>query len=147
MSGSGHDEERTWETEAGLRPPGVGGDVTVEEANWAVAAALLSFAGFLGFPVMMNVLGPAAVWFVKRDDSEFIEHHAREAMNFQISMWLYAWGVWLLTFVLIGWLLVLPLLIFDVVVVIIAALRASRGELYQYPLSLRLVSGRPGARR
>lgn len=147
MSGSWQDEERNWETEAGLRPPGVGGDVSVEEANWAVAAALLSFAGFLGFPVMMNVLGPAVVWWVKRDDSAFIEYHAREAMNFQISIWLYSAAVSLLLFVLIGWLLVLPLLVFDVVVVIIAALRASRGELYRYPLSLRLVSGPRGSSR
>ena len=90
---------------------------------------------------MMNAAGPAAVWFVKRDESAFIESHAREAMNFQISIWLYSVAVWLLTFVLIGWLFVLPLMVFDIVVVIIAALRARRGETYHYPLSLRLVSG------
>jgi hypothetical protein len=141
MSGLGQDEERGWEREAGLRPPGVGGDVTPEESNWAVAAALLGFAGFVGLPFMMNVAGPAVVWFVKRDESPFVELHARESMNFQISIWLYSVALGLLTFLVIGWLLMPFLIVFDVVVIVVAALKASRGETYRYPLSLRLISG------
>ncbi len=139
MSGSWQDEERSWEREAGLRPPGVGGDVTPEEANWAVAAALLAFAGYV--VPLGNIAGPAAVWLAKRDDSDFVEHHAREALNFQISITLYMVVASALMFVLIGFVLAPIILVFDVVVIIIAALRASRGEAYEYPLCLRLISG------
>ncbi|MDH4017604.1 MAG: DUF4870 domain-containing protein [Actinomycetota bacterium] len=142
MSGSWQDEERSWEREAGLRPPGTGGDVTPEEANWAVAAALLAFAGYV-MP-LLNIAGPAAVWLAKRDESAFVEYHAREALNFQISITLYMAAASLLMFVVIGFVLVPLLVVFDVVVIIVAALRASRGELYEYPLSLRLISGPAG---
>ncbi len=138
MSDPWREEERSWEREAGLRPPGVGGDVTPEEANWGVAAALLAFAGYV--VPLGNIAGPAAVWLAKRDESDFVEHHAREALNFQISITLYMLVASALMFVLIGFVLAPLILIFDVVVIIIAALRASRGELYDYPLCLRLVS-------
>lgn len=139
MSGSWQDEERSWEREAGLRPPGTGGGVTPEEANWAVAAALLAFGGYV-MP-LLNIAGPAAIWVAKRDESPFVEAHAREALNFQISMTLYIMVASALIFVLIGFVLLPVLVVFDVVVIIVAALRASRGELYRYPLSLRLIAG------
>jgi hypothetical protein len=139
MSGSWQDEERSWEREAGMRPPGVGGNASPEEANWAVAAHLLSFAGYV-LP-LLNVAGPAAVWLAKRDESPFVELHAREALNFQISITLYLVVASALMFVLIGFVLVPILVLLDVVAIVVAALRASRGEFYAYPLSLRLISG------
>jgi len=139
MSERWQDEERSWETEAGMRPPGVGGDATPEEANWAVAAHLLSFAGYV--VPLLNIAGPAAVWLTKRDESDFIELHAREALNFQISFTLYMTVASILMFVLIGFVLVPALVLLDVVVIVLAALRASRGEFYAYPISLRLISG------
>ena len=136
MSGSLEDEERNWEAEAGLRPPG--STTSPDEANWAVAATLLTFSGFI--VPLANIVGPLVVWLVKRDDSPFVEAHAREALNFQLSITLYLIIAGMMIYLLIGFLLVPLIVIFDVVATILAALRASRGELYEYPLCLRLVS-------
>jgi uncharacterized Tic20 family protein len=136
MSGPWQDEERHWETEAGLRPPDDG--VEPDEANWAVVAVLLAFSGFV-FP-FANIAGPLAVWLLKRDESDFVEAHARETLNFQISITIYLAVSGMLIYLLIGILLVPLVVLFDVVATIVAALRASRGELYEYPLCLRLIS-------
>lgn len=119
-----------------MRP--AGNAVGPDEANWAVVAVLLAFGGFV-FP-LANIAGPLVVWLVKRDESDFVEAFARETLNFQISVTLYLAIAGMLIYVLIGILLVPLVVLFDVVVTIVAALRASRGEPYTYPLCLRLIS-------
>jgi uncharacterized Tic20 family protein len=137
MTRSWQEEEKRWETEAGLGENGFASNVSSDEANWAVAAQLFSFGGFI-MPTA-NILGPLAIWLAKRDESAFIAHHALEALNFQISMTLYLLAAGVLIYVLIGFVLVPVLIVFDVLAIIVAALRASRGELYSYPFCLRLI--------
>lgn len=136
MSGPWQDEERHWETEAGLHTPDDG--VDPDESNWAVVAVLLSFSGFV-FP-LANIAGPLAIWLLKRDGSDYVEAYARETLNFQISITLYLVIAGMMIYVLVGILLVPVVVLFDVVATIVAALRASRGETYEYPLCLRLIS-------
>jgi len=134
-------EERYWEEEAGLRdrsPVGPGFEASPEERNWAVATHLSGLAGYV-LP-FANVIAPLIVWLTKRDESPFLGLHAQAALNFQISMMIYYAIAGLLVYVLIGYLLLPALAILNVVAVVLAALRASRGEFRRYPLSLRLIS-------
>ncbi len=124
-----------------MRPrssPGCDFEAEPDERNWAVAAQLASFAGC--FVPLCNIAGPLAIWLMKRDESPFIEIHARESLNFQISLTIYLAIAGLLVYVLIGLLLLPLLIVFGAVVVVLAALAASRGEVYRYPFSIRLVS-------
>ncbi|MDP8960135.1 MAG: DUF4870 domain-containing protein [Actinomycetota bacterium] len=84
-------------------------------------------------------LGPLVVWLVKREDHPFVEMHAREALNFNLSVLLYFIVGVVLAFVLIGFLLLAALAVIWLVFTIIAAVRASNGEPYRYPLTIRLV--------
>lgn len=107
-----------------------------EVRNWALAAHLSAFAGAW---MALAFLGPLVVWLVKRHDDPFVEMHAREALNFNLSILLYAAVAFVLIFVFIGFLL-LPLIgVMWLVFTIIAAIRASNGEGYRYPLTIRLV--------
>lgn len=110
---------------------------TKEESNWAVATHLSAFLGFL-FP-FANIIAPLVVWLFKKSDSKFIEEHAREALNFQISITIYAIISVILIFVLIGFFLLAVVLILELVQVIKAAVAASKGESYRYAFSMRLV--------
>jgi len=76
---------------------------------------------------------------MKRDRSAFIDEHGREALNFQISVTLYAVVVGALCFVLVGFLLIPVLMGFHIVLMIVASVRASQGESYRYPLTIRLI--------
>ena len=135
---------------------------TQTERQWAAAAhasalvlALLTswFSGFAG------MLAAGIIYMAKRDDSPFIAEHAREALNFNLSMFLYACGVLAIGAVLlgatvltlgIGIIVTLPaglLLLVAVAAIavmwlvcsIVATFKAWNGESYRYPLTLRLI--------
>ena len=99
------------------------------------ASALLGV--FLHFPG--HVLAPLIVWLLKRDESPEIDAHGKEALNFQISMLIYNVIAGVFCIVLIGFLLLPLLWILNAVFVIIAAIKASDGELYRYPLTIRFL--------
>jgi uncharacterized Tic20 family protein len=82
---------------------------------------------------------PLVVFLVKRQDSPLTAEHAREALNFHISVILYAIVSALLVFVLIGIPLLIAVGLGSVICAIIASIKASEGKFYRYPLTLRLV--------
>ena len=115
-------------------------DFNRDDKNMAVMAHLLSLLGFI-FPGS-NIIIPLLIWLFKRDNSPYIEHHARESLNFQITVALITAVYIALQYMLVG-LLLLPLIpivvIFILIVVVRASIKASSGEYYRYPFSLRLV--------
>lgn len=86
-----------------------------------------------------NLLGPLILWLIKREDGPFIDDQGRESLNFQISLFIYALGCLLLAVIGIGLLLLLPLALFGLVCVIIAAIKASEGVAFRYPACIRLI--------
>lgn len=113
--------------------PGAGestDSVPSESRGWAVAAHLTPLLG-------LSFVGPLVVWLIKREEDPFVEVHAREAMNFQISVLIY--GI-VMAITIIGIVLLLPLGIFVFVAAIVAAIKAANGEPFRYPLSIRLIS-------
>ena len=79
------------------------------------------------------------IWLWKRDTNAFVAEEAKEALNFNISVTIYGVVAAALIFVGVG-LLILPALgVFHVVCIIIAALKASDGRSFRYPLCMRLV--------
>ena len=105
--------------------------------NWAMGAHLSGLAGL--FIPFGNVIGPLVVWLIKRDESSLVDREGKEALNFQISMTIYAMISALLIFVLIGILLLPVVGILDVVFTIVAAVKTSNGEQYRYPLTIRFL--------
>lgn len=122
--------EPTFETG---RSHGLGPD----ERNLALLAHLGTLAGYLvGFG---QIIVPLVIWVMKKDASEFVAANALESLNFQISISLWLAISALLTIVLIGIPMLIVLGIIDLVCIVLAAMKASDGEVYRYPLSLRLV--------
>jgi uncharacterized Tic20 family protein len=107
--------------------------------SWCVACHLSALAGFL-IPGAGHILGPLLIWLIKRGDSPEIDAHGKEALNFQISMLIYNLVAGVLCLVLIGFALLAILHILNVVFVIIAALKAGEGQMYRYPLTIRLIN-------
>ena len=113
--------------------------VTVDEAarNTAVAAHLSTFAGLV-IP-FGSVIGPLAVWLTRRHRDPFIDQAGREALNFGISIAIYGSVLLVAALMLVG----IPLLVVGVVAWVVlaslAAVKASQGQPYRYPLTMRLV--------
>jgi uncharacterized Tic20 family protein len=118
--------------------------ITPDERTWGTMAHVSSLiAMFLGG---LSALGPLIVWLMKKNESAFVAHHGREALNFQLTM-LVLYGVLAVaTFATcgLGWIVFWPILgiasLANVVLSIIGAVRANDSQLWKYPLSLRLVN-------
>src|SRR6201997_2518148 len=120
-------------------PPPVGGATPAVFSNvrtWNIlchASALLGlFFHFLG-----HILGPLIVWLAKRADSPEIDAHGKESLNFQISMLIYDAIAAVLCIIGIGVLLLIALWVLNTVLVIIASIKASDGQFYRYPFTIR----------
>jgi uncharacterized protein len=111
--------------------------VDQEVRNTAVAAHLSTLAGLV--VPFGSVIGPLAVWLTRRDRDPFIDDTGREALNFGISIAIYGLVALIGALLLVG----IPLLIVGtigwVVLACLAAVKASQGQAYRYPLTLRLV--------
>jgi len=102
------------------------------ERNWAMLCHLSAFAGFF-FP-LGAIIGPLICWLSKRDESSWVNVNGRAALNFQLSMLLYIVLVFPLCFILIGIPIIAFLVILKIICIIIASVKASKGELFRYPL-------------
>lgn len=105
--------------------------------NWAMFAHLSPFlASFIGLPF----LGPLVIWLAKRDEHPYVAEQAREALNFNLSMFIYMIAATFLMLLFIGFLIVPVLGIVWLVLMVMAAVKASNGEAYRYPMTMRMVN-------
>lgn len=110
---------------------------SADERSMAMLCHLLS--------ILTGFLGPFILWLVKKETSPFVDHHGREALNFQITVFLamlvLSSVMVVLMFVLIGFLLfpfVILVGILALVAEIMACAAANRGEWHRYPCCIRL---------
>src|SRR5436305_11587297 len=104
--------------------------------TWAALCHASALLGVL-FHFPGHLLGPLAVWLLKRGDSPEIDAHGKESLNFQISMLIYDAIAAILCIFLIGIPILIALWVLNTVLVIIASVKASEGKLYQYPFTMR----------
>ena len=108
-------------------------DVTDDQKNMAMLAHILGiFTGFVAALV---------IWLMNKDkaDQGFVNDQAKEALNFQITMAIGWVAASALTLVLIGFFLYPVLLIGNLILCIMAGMKAKEGVEYRYPFALRLI--------
>lgn len=106
-------------------------EINKDATNMAMLAHLLAI--FTGF------LGPLVIWLIKKDDSPFVDRHGKEALNFQLTVLIAMFVSGILTFLCIGFFMMTAVWVVDLIFCIIAAIKASKGEEYRYPLTIRFV--------
>lgn len=102
-----------------------------EDKTMALLSHILAIVG--GF------IAPLVIWLIKKDQSLYVSEHAKESLNFQISMMIYFFGAFILMFLIIGAFIMPVLAILNLVFIIIATIKASNGEAYRYPMTIRFV--------
>jgi len=145
------EKEVSAEQEAKAKEPEVvekektGKELNKDARMWAMICHLGGLGGLLPIvPAIGSVIAPLIIWQVKKDEDPFIDEQGKEAVNFQISMLLYALaGSVVCAITCIGAVLVPVVIavvaIFDIVFLLIAAVKANDGYHYRYPLTIRFI--------
>ena len=102
---------------------------TSDEKTLALLAHILTFVA--------PILAPLIIYIIKKDESPFVAYHAKESLNFQITIFIIIIGllITLIGIIVLGWLVG----IISVVLVVVATIRASEGKLYKYPFCIRFI--------
>ena len=79
------------------------------------------------------------MWATNKDSSETINLHGKNIANFLISFFIYYSASGLLIFVLVGLFTTGVLSALFVVFPIIAAIKAGKGLIYSYPLTIKII--------
>jgi uncharacterized Tic20 family protein len=112
-----------------------------DQRTWAMIAHLSAFAYYI--TGIGHILGPLIVWLSKRDGNPFVDDQAKEALNFQISITLYVIAAVIMCLTVVLAVVGIPILIgvhaFQIVCMIIAAIKAHDGVAFRYPLALRFI--------
>ena len=109
---------------------------TQDEKTWGMLAHLSAIiASFVG----LSFLGPLVVMLTKGKESAWVNSHAKEALNFQITVTIAIVVCVALSCLVIG-LFLMPLVGLGALVLsILAGIKANNGEMYKYPVAIRLV--------
>jgi uncharacterized Tic20 family protein len=116
--------------------------VDAQAQEWERTYAMFTHLSLLTFHVMLPVIPALVLWLVKRERSPFVDDHGREAVNYQISLVLYALLVVPIVALMtcgIGAVLVIPVYVLAVVGMIKAAIAANKGEYFRYPACIRFL--------
>ena len=104
---------------------------TSDERTLAILAHILT--------IVSSFIAPLVIYLLKKDESAFVSEHAKESLNFQITMFILFIISLILMLLLIGFLLIWLLSIANLVLVIIATIKASENKMYRYPINFRLI--------
>lgn len=91
------------------------------------------------FTVVGSLVAPLIIWQIQKDKSAFVDHHGKEAVNFNITMAIAAGVSFVLFLLLIGLVLIWIVGAVWLIFTIIAAIKANNGEYYRYPLTIRFI--------
>ncbi len=114
---------------------------TSAQRNYAVFMHLTLLLAYVFWGI--SLIAPIIMWQVKRTESNFIDDHGRETVNFHLTLLLYALVGVAFFLTGIGACIAIPLWFFAAVLgivgMILAATAAGRGEYYRYPACIRFV--------
>ncbi|KPJ52131.1 MAG: hypothetical protein AMS16_06805 [Planctomycetes bacterium DG_58] len=111
------------------QPPAA--EIASEAKTFAMLCHLTGI--FLGF------IGPLIFWLIKKDEHPLVDDQGKEALNFQLTILICFVAAFVLIFVLVGFLLVPAVWVFDVVMSIIGTVEANKGNRYRYPVCIRFL--------
>jgi len=113
-------------------------DENKSAVTWATFCHLAALSLYIGIP-FGNLIVPLVIWLIKKNEFSFVDEQGKESLNFQISMTIYGIIAGLLCYIFIGFILLPILIIADIVLIIIATVKTSKGEGYRYPFTIRVI--------
>jgi uncharacterized Tic20 family protein len=107
------------------------GPVAENERLLAILSHVLTFFAW--------IFAPLVIYFIKRDESAFVREHAKESLNFQLTLIIAYIVSGILVLLLVGIFLLILIGFMQLVLVIIATVRAAENQIYRYPFTIRFI--------
>lgn len=115
-------------------------EVNKDARMWSMFCHLGGLAALLPIlPVIGGIIAPLIIWQIKKDEHPFVNEQGKEAVNFQISILIYELVAGLLVLACVGAFLLFAVMIFNIIFLVIAAIKANDGFHYRYPLCIRFI--------
>jgi uncharacterized Tic20 family protein len=114
-------------------------NINKDARMWGMLCHLAGLAGFIVPIIVSGIIAPLVIWLIKREDDPFIDENGKEAVNFQITMSIFSLICIPFVFIFIGIFLLIGVGIFNLICVIIAAIKTNNGEHYRYPFAFRFI--------
>jgi hypothetical protein len=102
-----------------------------DEKLWS---ALIQLSG-----LVLNFFGPLVGYLLLRQRGPFVREHSVSALNWQLSLLIYYFVGYILSLVLVGFVILGAAAVLNIVFIILATMHAHRGQLYVYPLSIKFL--------
>jgi uncharacterized protein len=105
---------------------------------WGALCHLTALLGIVGIP-FGNIAGPLIIWLLKRNVYPLVDEQGKEALNFQLTMTIFALGAALLIYFKVGFFLLFLVAGINFMLVLIASIKTYSGESYSYPFKIQLI--------
>ena len=120
--------------------PGQVSAYSAEERNLGTIAHITPLVLMIVSGGLAGFLGSLVVYLYAKDRGDFARRYAASALNVQIIVCIAAAISYVLMLVLIGFLTLPLVILFGLVVHVIGAVKANKGELYEPPFTPKFVS-------
>jgi len=117
--------------------PAAPADVDAQTRQWAMFVHLSLLAGFI-IP-LVGWAAPIVIWQLKKKELPGIEVHGKNVTNWIISALIYGAVSGVLVLIVIGILGLIALSICTIVFAIMGGLKANKGEVWKYPLTITFI--------
>lgn len=104
---------------------------TADEKTMAILSHILT--------IFSSFIAPLIIYLIKKDESPYVAEHAKESLNFQITLFILYIVSLVLVLVVVGLIFLWLLPIAGLILVIIATIKASENKMYRYPINFRLI--------
>ena len=109
----------------------------IEEDQFTMLMHIAQFAGVV--VPMAGLALPIVMWATNKENNELVDEHGKNIINWMISLIIYFAIAIPLCFLIIGIPIVMVLGLLTVLFPIIGAVKASNGEVYTYPLTIKFL--------
>ena len=105
---------------------------------WAMFCHLGGLGWFV-FPTFGGIIAPLVLWMLKKDDHPLVDASGKDSLNFQLTFLVGLVICFVLCFVFVGFLLAPAWTIYNVICVVMAAVRTNEGRSFRYPFVIRFL--------
>ena len=140
-TGTLSEDEYTRAKAALLNPQGRAPDECARNLQSRQWAMFLHFSLLAGIVVpLAGLVAPIIIWQVKKTEYPELDAHGKIAVNWILSLIIYAVVSALLILVIVGIPLLIALGVLAVVFPIVGGIKANNGEIWKYPLSIQFLT-------